>query len=395
MHKDQEQVWAEDLCGGSKDITVYFALDSFLGLFSTQESSWQYGGAEMQMYYLAEAFSQTPNTKVVLLTTNAPPVISMNNVSAYKLKEPIKHGIPILSRYINDNRKRSNFSHHSGAAILLTSQLESMYLINSAKELGLNVVYRINGDSLVDKSGVQASTWLDEVHKRVDAATHVVTQTNYQHDQLLSNYSVESTVIPNGYPHLETTPCTRTKSILWIGRCVPLKRPWIVLELAKMLPAYEFVMVCPNGDPLLTLEMEREASKLTNVRYLLGVEHHELLTYYARASAVINTSSSEGMPNTLIEASFSKTPYVSFSLDFGGIVGTEGIGLCAHNNILSLKTILERLMDDGPAQIRMGESAFAYASQTWSMTKTVSKYCNLFKSLPMVVSANHSERRPV
>lgn len=361
------------------ELTVFFAMESFLGLFSGKAERGNFGGAEIKMAALARSLARTGRVKVVLLTEGEPFDVTEANILVRKIELPVKRGVPGLSRVVNDNRVQRTFSYDTEHAVFMASQVEKIFLFDYARKKGVTSVYRINANSLVDKSPLVTPEWHKFVFERVNAADEIMTQNEYQQEQLLKNYGIQSTIMDGLHDteELKVFP-DQDGTVLWVGRCVAIKRPWIFVELAKALPEYQFVMVTPHENANLSGAILAESELVSNLHVIDYVPREEMLQYYARSNMVVSTSWSEGMPSTLLEASFSKRPYISFMLEFDASIKRSGFVINAHNDFQTLVNEVRLLQTDESLRKEYGEKAYAYAQDRWSEEKIVNDHIEYF-----------------
>jgi glycosyltransferase involved in cell wall biosynthesis len=153
--------------------------------------------------------------------------------------------------------------------------------------------------------------------------------------------------------------------VLWAARYVPLKRPEWVLEIAKSLPAIRFIMAGGPGagQDALFSQIEQAAASISNVDVLGFVPFSEIDQYYARASALLCTSTVEGFPNTFLQAWNQRTPVVS-TFDPDNVLARHGVGIPCKN-IGELITGIQRACStEGPA---MGERCRGYLERVHSV----------------------------
>jgi len=379
-------------------LTVYFAMDSFLGLFCESGSEWSFGGAEMQMYYLASGFAKISGVRVRLLTNRRDYISIYPDITVQHIKLPYygdiverleKKHVPALLVWIakkfigrfDGRRRRKLLEDHRGNGVLLMSSLENPDIVHAAKRQGIKTVYRISGDALVDGTyapDTLARTVVDQLLELSDA---VVVQSKYQRHAYKENYGKDSTIILSGFPWSDPPKVPRKRQVLWVGRCVAVKRPWLLLELANRLPDAQFAFIAPPPDDGLYQEMEREVGELDNVTLIPGVPRAEISRYYAESAVVVNTSFTEGLPNTLIEACAAQTPYVTYSLDIRGLMSKEGIGDCAEGDMDFFAHLTRQYLDSDERRAEVGKKAFDYAHETWSLEVAVKRYLGLFDQL--------------
>lgn len=361
------------------ELTVFFAMESFLGLFSGNETVENFGGAEVKMSALAKGLAKTGRVEVILLTEHEVFDTGIPHIQVRKIEMPITRGVPGVSRIINAKRAERTFSHTTKDVVLMTSQIENVYIIETAKRQGIPTVYRINADSLVDNSSLVTPEWRQFVEKRMRAVDHLITQSLYQKENLQANFGLDSTIMESlcSFPEREYVP-SQKNLILWVGRCVTVKRPWVVLTLAQLRPQYKFVMASPKEEPYLSAAVYEEAALLENLTVYNGTSRQDTLDLYEQARLVLSTSWSEAIASTLIEASVTSTPYISYKVDFDESIQEAGIAHCAQNNLDTLLEMLDKFMTDSEYCMSEAQKAHAYALARWNEEKIVNDHINYF-----------------
>lgn len=207
-------------------------------------------------------------------------------------------------------------------------------------------------------------------------------QTEQQQRFLKSNSSKKSVVIKNIYVPSLIKPAKNLRSILWVGRIIGIKSPELYLELAKTLPNYTFKMIggLSYGDEACYNKIKEKAEKIDNLTFIGSVPHNEIYQYFAEASLFINTSSSEGFPNTFLESWANHTPIVSLNFDPDEIIANNNLGLYSKN-FHELKESTQKLMEDDDLREKMGVNCFNYVDKEHNLQKIVNEYENLFQNL--------------
>ena len=179
-------------------------------------------------------------------------------------------------------------------------------------------------------------------------------------------------VIPNGHPikPLREMP-SKKRYILWVARLTDVKRPHLLIEIAKRLPQYTFIMV-GKGD-------YKRLDFPENVRFLGFKTGGELEKLYENASVFINTSLIEGFPNTLIEAGIHYTPYITF-YDPDDVVQRYELGFRVKDIDEAVQAI-ETIMESPALMRKMGYNIRRYVVKNHDINKTVEAYEKLFKKL--------------
>jgi glycosyltransferase involved in cell wall biosynthesis len=112
-------------------------------------------------------------------------------------------------------------------------------------------------------------------------------------------------------------------SVVFLGRLDPIKRPWLVFELAERLPDVEFVVMGrthfrpPRG-------WEVPSAVPSNVELLGHVDGETKWKRLRDAWALVNTSIHEALPVSFVEAFAAGTPVISCQ-DPGSLVTKFGV----------------------------------------------------------------------
>ncbi len=117
------------------------------------------------------------------------------------------------------------------------------------------------------------------------------------------------------------------KHVLWVGHLSQVKRPDRLLELARLLPDRDFVMIASTRQGSEVQGIRAQIETQSNVRLIENVPLRDIQTWFDRAILFVNTSDSEGFPNTFIQASMAGTPLASLRVDPEGVVSRSGGGL--------------------------------------------------------------------
>jgi glycosyltransferase involved in cell wall biosynthesis len=122
---------------------------------------------------------------------------------------------------------------------------------------------------------------------------------------------------PVARPHRAARP-----AVVFLGRLDPIKRPWIVVEVARRLPGVRF-------DVLGQIHFEDDGAWAPrelppNVHLHGHVDGEAKRRLLGEAWALINTSIHEGLPVSMLEALAAETPVVA-CLDPDGVVSRFGV----------------------------------------------------------------------
>ncbi|MGA1326391.1 MAG: glycosyltransferase family 4 protein [Rubrivivax sp.] len=157
----------------------------------------------------------------------------------------------------------------------------------------------------------------------------VLAQSQQQAVRLKANYGLDSQLAamlvdpPGQVPSFEA----REVDVLWVNNLRPFKRPDRLLTLARALPHLRFEMIggTQSGHEAMYTQIQAEAQTLPNLRFLGPVPYHEVNGHYERARVFVNTSDSEGFPNSYLQAWRRGTPSVAF-FDPDAVIARHGLG---------------------------------------------------------------------
>lgn len=143
---------------------------------------------------------------------------------------------------------------------------------------------------------------------------------NYALDSVLMNMAVE-------LPAPAEAGLPKDIDVLWVNNMRPFKRADLAMDLAQRNPDLRIVMVGgPTAAfPGLFEDLRARATTLPNLDFRGAVPYDQVNQYYARAKIFINTSDSEGFPNSFLQSWIRGVPVLSF-FDPDAIIASRGLG---------------------------------------------------------------------
>ena len=208
-------------------------------------------------------------------------------------------------------------------------------------------------------------------------AKMIFTQSVGDGDNLKRVFGFDSIAINNGHRLAEGDSESRD-IVLWVGRSAEFKRPEKFIELARQFPDERFVMICQratgddNYDALC-----RMARGVGNLEFYERVGFHKVDKFFERAKVFVNTSDSEGFPNTFIQACKGRAAILSYKVDPDGFLGEYECGVCAGGDEERLARELEGLLADD-RYVELGENGRRYAEERHDIAKIVAEYKKIF-----------------
>ncbi|MCF7954856.1 MAG: glycosyltransferase family 4 protein [Phycisphaerae bacterium] len=360
----------------SKPVRVCFVSPKAYPLFNPAADG-VIGGAEVDLYLLATELAKDSGFDVSCITADyaQPAEETIENVRVIKSldfkQNQITSAIKIwkaLKRADADVYMLETLSLGIVLLALFSRLYKRVFVYRTASQLECNGYY-LNRNRL----------YWGIVYRFMRSANAVVVQNLSDKKLLLSNAKIDAKVIANGQIIPETIT-SQKKTVLWVGRSVNVKRPELFLEMAKRSEA-EFVMICQkatgdeNYDDLVAM-----AKEIPNLNLLEGVPFKDVDSFFRDAKVLVNTSDSEGFPNTFIQACKASTPILSLNVNPDGFLDENRCGVCCDGD-----------MDEMVAQIKvftttkigedMGSNGRDYVEQTHDVAKLIEQYKEMFVKL--------------
>lgn len=355
-----------------------------------------FGGSEVELYNMARYFSQQQGFNVTFLVGDYGQKASedFENIRVRKLKylRPEATGNPLHKILKIVLLIKTLFFQKSDIFITKTASelLGWMVLINKWLR-GKKVIYRLGSDRDTDLSyWKQRSKRLYTLYKLgLQNCDQIICQSGFQQAQMLANCGLHSIVIKNVFPLFQREAPLKKEYILWVSRCMALKRPLLFLEMARLLPQENFVMIMPINQEskvyaeeqitLLSQRVAAEAKTIPNLKLIGFVPFNKIQHYYDRAKIFVNTSEFEGFPNSFIQACLGRTGILSMKVDPDGFILKNKLGLCCRDDFHAAVGFLANL-DDRTLQ-QYGDNAYSYVLQNHDIEKIAPQYIKIFEDL--------------
>jgi glycosyltransferase involved in cell wall biosynthesis len=177
---------------------------------------------------------------------------------------------------------------------------------------------------------------------------------------------------------------TKREIFLWVGRPARYKNPEAFIRLAHDVSEASFVMVgvdAASGQRFLGGRVG-DAAIPSNLRLLPPLPDECLRALYRRAIAVVNTSESEGFPNTLLEGWSHGTLALSLHVDPDGVITREGLGVVAGGSAAGLAQAARRMLYEGGAVVNQRERAIRYVATHHAPEDVAARWDGMIRTLP-------------
>lgn len=215
---------------------------------------------------------------------------------------------------------------------------------------GKRVIYRVAHDRACDPKTVMIRYWRDKrlYEYGLRNSDAILVQSAWQQQAMQLNYGLSSTIagmlVEPGKNNVEFHE--RTIGALWVNNMRPFKRPDRFLDFAASTPSIQSHMIGGPGKGFQQIfeEIAARAKDISSLVFHGPVPYHDINDYYERARVFVNTSDSEGFPNSYLQAWIRGTPVVSF-FDPDGVIEREGLGRAVSSD-LELQAAIVRLGSD-------------------------------------------------
>ncbi|WP_448383644.1 glycosyltransferase family 4 protein [Desulfosoma sp.] len=358
------------------------------GLFQPQ-STIPFGGAEVDLYHLARAFTKRHDVYFACeKDPSFPPSETIDGIHVLRIAPLLR---PLFLKPVAFVRL-----FHETLQLLRRIQPHVILQETACFETGLlcllkgrsRFLYRVAHDMDVNGQFRAVKPWVARFYelglKRADA---VVVQTSYQAKCAAKNYGIHSVLIPNAQPMLASTPrppIESRKSLLWIGRLVPLKRPEFFIQLAQQHKHMPFIFIGNyDNDTSYTLQIKSTLATMPNMETRWFVPWRELPLYYQRAAYLVITSpaSGEGYPNVIVEAMKYGCPIYSLEWNRDHVITANDVGLVFDGDVHSFITSLPGAIHDVGLRKRLSENAYAYAEKHHNVEEIIAQYEEILERL--------------
>ncbi|MFN6204525.1 MAG: glycosyltransferase family 4 protein, partial [Acidobacteriota bacterium] len=195
-------------------------------------------------------------------------------------------------------------------------------------------------------------------------ADWIITQTERQAVLLKERFDRPAQVLRNPIDLNDsqlTGPRTSppTPACLWIGKSDSVKRPEILIDLARQLPEFQFTMVMNRSNAEIHATIVNEAP--ANVQIIEKVPISQIESLFQEASFLINTSIFEGFPNTFLQAGKYGVPVVSLNVDPDDFIHKYMCGITTNGDFVQIVDGLRSLHLDTDRYQQYSKNIFNYA----------------------------------
>ena len=368
-------------------VRVCFIILKSYPLFNPNIKS-RFGGAEIDLYLLATELAKDKNFNVSFVVGDY----------GQKLIE-VHEGVTVLKSVSIDENLflggwriwralcRANAHIYVGKTFSLNTVLQAAF----CKLKKRSYIYRTAHSDECDGTYItQHPLRGRSVIWAVRTAKRVLVQNYVDAENLLKTLNIRSQVIRNGH-RLKPLTQTNRDTILWVARSAAFKRPGLFLDLARQSPEQHFTMICPKSPDDKNYDKLREqAKKLDNLQFMPRVPFHEIDSYFQRAKVFVNTSDSEGFPNTFIQACKYAAPVLSLNVNPDMFLDKYNCGISCNGDWQKLLDSLNFMLAED-RYVNLGQNARKYVEENHDIAKIVEQYKKLFMELAEQTAENKEQ----
>jgi glycosyltransferase involved in cell wall biosynthesis len=360
-----------------KPIKICFVAPKAYPIFNPEKGDY-FGGAEVDLYYLATELARDENFQVSFIVADygQPPVEMREGVTVIRTVDFTKSPFAGVWRVW-----RGLIRADAQIYVLKTASPGTPLVALFCKLHGRVFAYRTANTDECDGTYVRKHRLLGPAFAwSLRQAKILFAQNAADAENLSASMGLCAHVIPNGHPLPELNQQERD-TILWVGRDAEVKKPRLFLELARKVPDRHFTIICQSltHDQNYT-ELTAEAAKVKNLEFIPHVPFNRVESYFRRALVLVNTSDREGFPNTFIQACICATPILSLNVNPDGFLDKYGCGIYCGKDFDKLVDSLNTLLAEH-RYIDLGRNARKYVEQNHDITTIAQMYKRLLREL--------------
>jgi hypothetical protein len=255
---------------------------------------------------------------------------------------------------------------------------ESIHIIDFCKNNKKKVFNFITSDEQILNENSTSNEKMESFINNINSVTKIFVQNEFQKKKLETNFNIKTILLKN--PVLINNKVQRDsfdKKILWVGKSNSTKRPLLFLELAKLNPEKEFVMVCNNNDlkmhNVVILNMPK------NITFFEKLSFLETEKLFASAYVFVSTSYVEGFPNTFLQAAKYSVPVISLGVNPDDYITHYNCGfVCSGVNKISEK--INEFYNDEKLQSQIGMHHFEYLNKNHNSVHIIKQLSEVIDS---------------
>lgn len=214
----------------------------------------------------------------------------------------------------------------------------------------------------------------------VDA--HIV-QSRQQAERLAANYGLRSFVVRNPLDldrRVSAVPATM-RDLLWVGKSDPVKRPELLLEMARQMPEFSLTMILTLSNRSIHDSILAAARELRNVEIVEYVPFAEVERFFASHRLLVNTSTIEGFPNTFLQSMKYGHPLATLQVDPESIIEQHGCGVSGAGSLTRLVELTSEVLRQPARYDELAQNCQRYVREFHDLELIVAQYAEIIESV--------------
>ena len=277
---------------------------------------------------------------------------------------------PRLTTFLAKLKKADAEVYYQSCANVLTG-----FTAFFCRRKGRKFVFRVAHDADCSPDNLLLPYWRDrKIYlyglRRADL---VLAQGERQARMLQENFGLPSKIMNMMVELPSEAGATKDIDVLWVNNFRRFKCPEKFIDLAKMMPDLKMTMVGGTGVATQDYfnEVAARAEGVGNIELTGLVPYSKVNAYFERARVFVNTSDSEGFPNSFLQAWIRGVPVISF-FDPDGLIAKHDLGAVPsslEDMAVQVRTLLER-----PDLPELSERVRAFAMERYSPAAVAALY---------------------
>jgi len=358
-----------------------FVVPYSYSLFNS-DTSFIFGGSEVRGWLLARGLANLGNFEVSFvvfdhgqgaLEKHDGVIVIRGTSLSYSIKNsPEKITAEKNLNYPNKHEDYFSFISNIDADFYCIFGVHNLaaQIVRSCRKIKKQVILFAGSDNDFSSDIIETSETSDNygriaklAYYTIQNVSHIIVQTNFQKEILKSRFGRECQILNNPVEfYLDTPFKKKLKSkrpiCLWVGKSDMVKQPWIVLEIAKNLKEFDFVMVMNLSIGLIHEKIL--SNVLPNIKVIEWISYNDIKYLFETANYLINTSKHEGFPNSFLQAGISGLPIISLNVDPDNFIKKNRCGVIAEGNIQVMIDSIYRLENQKELYEEYSSNVFNY-----------------------------------
>ena len=350
------------------------------------------GGAEMQTWYYAKEFA-TQGWEVTFLTyRNNKIVYAFNNdditlISIKKFRFFLFNWINVFINLLILNCDYYFVRHHNFIlgvcrAVCNITNKKLIWSTMHDRSCGLNPELNVRNGAMLRKFRWKLDNLL--FNYGVKKSDLIIVQNQLQAQIVKRVHNKNSIIIYNSHPVPGILKSGEVKNrILFIAAMKEFKQPELFCQIASsfLTSEYEFEVIGENYQDIDKANSLIELMDQSRCSYLGFMPPDQVNEILRTSKILVNTSSSEGFPNTFVQAWINGIPVISLNVDPDDIIKKNKLGFCCNGDIGLMIEKIQYLMNDESQRNQISKNCKRFAADHLNLKVNVHKLSKILYRL--------------